>query len=259
MNINKQKGFSIIEVMVALLVATIMLAGVLKIFIHAKNSSLLESNFSEIQSNARFATTYLSRIIFLAGYRSPPVSGSFSSYTDVFPVSTTPFISGTNGTGANGSDTLTIRYQGSGNGTGTPDGSITDCLNNAVDAGTMVTNVFSITNDNELQCESTVGGSTTSAVLVSGVENMQVLFGEDVDGNGTVDRYVPSSFSGLDTDRIISVRVNLLFRSTDPVDLTPDSVTYNLNSQAYTPTDLGYLRYHITFTTVLRNLISAPV
>lgn len=246
---RSQSGFSIFETFIALLITTIMLAGILKIFMNSRTVSRLETNFTDLEENARFTSAYLSRIIRLAGYRSPPSGGlSFQGYTTVFP-SSTNFIAGTNG-GANSSDTITIRYQGSGNGTGTPDGTIRDCLNNPVDANTTVTNVFSLSANNELQCN--------GQVLVSGVENMQILYGEDVDGNGTADRYVASDFPTLDMTRVVSVRVSLLFRSADPVEINPVQKTYNLNGTLYTPTNFTYLRTQVNFTSTLRNLIVTP-
>lgn len=247
---RKQSGFSILEVLIAIVISMILLAGVLQIFLNSKNVYNIETNFANIQENARFASSYLARIIRLAGYRTPPATAeNFQDFDVIFPTSA-PYIAGTSGTGVNNSDTITIRYQGSGNGTGTPDGTIRDCLNNSIDANTVATNTFSLTNNNELQCN--------NQILVSGVENMQVLYGEDVDGNGTADRYVASNFSTLDMSRVVSIRISLLLRSDDPVDLIPGSVTYYMLGQSYTPTSTNYLRQQITFTVVLRNLLSSP-
>lgn len=254
-------GFSLIETMIAILISTIMLAGLVQIFWTSKVVSQVENNYIDIQENARFAVSYLSRIVRLAGYRSTPASGI--SYTDIdalFPNSA-PYITGTNGTGTNGSDTLTIRYQGSGNGTGTPDGTVRDCLNNSVDANTVVTNTFSINANNELQCQAINPNATTTnstQTLIANVENMQILYGEDLDGNGTADRYVYAGYPTLDLSRVVSLRINLLFRSNDSVDLTPTPITYYLNGATYTPTDGSFLRQPLTFTVVLRNLIIDP-
>lgn len=258
---NSESGFSIFETFIALLITMIMTAGLLKIFMNSRTVNMLENNFTDLQENARFTTSYLSRIIRLAGYRTPPSSGlDFQNYTTIFP-STTNFISGTNGTGTNGSDTLTIRYQGSGNGTGTPDGTVRDCLNNPVDSNTMVTNIFSLTANNELQCEAINPNAVpndNTQVLVSGIENMQILYGEDVNGDGTADRYVAADFPTLDMTRVVSVRVSLLFRSNDPVEINPVQKTYNLNGYLYTPSNFTYLRTQVSFTSTLRNLIATP-
>ena len=49
--------------------------------------------------------------------------------------------------------------------------------------------------------------------LVSGVENMQILFGQDQDGDGAVDRFLPPEGAGLDPQRVLSIRVALLLAS----------------------------------------------
>lgn len=259
---RSQSGFSILEVLIAIVISMIMLAGVLQIFINSKNVYYLETNFAELQENSRFTASYLSRIIRLAGYRTPPTTAVvFPDVTSLFPTGA-PAVTGTNGTGPNSSDTVTVRYQGSGNGTGTPDGTIRDCLNSGVDSNTIVSNTFSLTNNNELQCQAinpNASPANNTQIIVSGVENMQVLYGEDVDGNGTADRYVPAGFPSLDMTRVVSVRISLLMRSNDPVDLIHNSTTYNLLGQTYTPTTLTYVREQITFTIVLRNLLSDPI
>ena len=259
---KKQTGFSIIEILIAILVSTILLAGVLHIFVNAKIVNNMESNLGDMQANARFASDYVGRIIRLAGYRTTPsnVMTGFLDYTTVFPTSA-PYLEANNNTSTNGSDSITIRFQGSGDGGGHPDGTIRDCLNNSVDANTVVTNTFSISSNNELQCQAINPNATpnnNTQVLIPGVENMQILYGEDLDGNGTADRYVPSNYVSLDMSRVVSVRVSLLLISSDPVQILTGSKTFNLIGQTYTPTNTKYLRNQVSFTVTLRNLIKNP-
>lgn len=258
-----QRGFSILEGLIAIVISMILLAGVLQVFIGNKNVYRLQTNFTEVQENGRFAASYLSRIIRLAGYRTPPITAeTFTDMDALFPTSGTFTPAGSVVTGTNGAnDTLAVRYQGSGNGTGTPDGTVRDCLNQPIDANTIATSTFSLTANNELQCQAVnpnASPANNTQILVSNVENMQVLFGEDVDGDGTADRYVASSFPTLDLTRVVSVRVSLLIRSTEGADLTPTSVSYYMLGQNYTPANSTFLREQITFTVVLRNLISEP-
>ena len=85
----------------------------------------------------------------------------------------------------NGSDTLTIRYQGSGN--GAPDGSIVDCTGAEIRADQIVTNVFSIRPRQDgrlaLFCEpGIVGGAAVPPVeIVPDVRAMHILYGEETD------------------------------------------------------------------------------
>ena len=95
--------------------------------------------------------------------------------------------------------------------------------------------------------------------LVEGIENMQVLFGEDTDaddegtnGDGTANRYVPAGASGLTMNRVVSVRIFLLARSLNDNLTTEPSPYYFVESDAITPTDKR-LRKVFTTTITLRN------
>ena len=96
--------------------------------------------------------------------------------------------------------------------------------------------------------------------LIEGVENLQILYGEDTDadseganGDGTANRYVPIGTASLDIDRVVSVRLSLLARSLNN-NLTTEPSPYTFNGTAVTPgaTD-KYLRKVFTTTITLRN------
>jgi len=254
------QGFSLIEVMVSITLSLILLAGVLQIFLNTKNMYNLGSGFSQLQENGRFTSAYLARTIRFAGYRSTPSTGNFPMMEITFPT-TAPYINGTSNAGQNGSDTLTIRYQGSGNGSGTPDGTIRDCLNQPIDANTIATSTFSLTANNELQCQainSNAATANSTQILINGVENMHMLYGEDLNNDNTADRYVGSNFVGLDLNKVVSVRLSLLLRSDDPIKPNTNSITYNLLGTTYTPSTDQFMRQQVTFTILLRNQVSKP-
>lgn len=254
-------GLSLIEVFIAITISLILLAGVLQIFLNTKNSSSLENAYSQLQENGRFINQYIAQIVRLAGYRTPPSSANtFTAMSTVFS-GTQPYVTGTHGTGINGSDTLTIRYQGSGNGTGTPDGTVTDCLNNPADANVMVTNIFSLTANNELQCQALNASAATpnnTQILIAGVENFQVLYGEDIDGDYTPDRYVSANYPFLNVNDVISIRLSLLLRSENQVTPFSNATSYYLVGTVYTPPVDRFLRTQITVTILLRNLLTRP-
>lgn len=127
-----QQGYSLIELLIAISLSFILLAGVLQLFFNSKQIYLLTITYSELQENGRFITEYLSKNIRLSGYRSAPTNTQFSSQTSIFSP-TTSYISAISSAGINGSDVLTVRYQGSGDGSGTPDGTVRDCLNQPID------------------------------------------------------------------------------------------------------------------------------
>lgn len=253
---RSEKGLSIIETMIALLISTIILAGLLHIFLTSKKLFSLETVYTQMQDNARYAAAHISRSLRLAGYRTPPKTNTaFSDFSVVFPKSSN-YIDGTYQTGAHKSDTLIVRYEGSGDGAGHPDGTIRDCLNRPVDANVVATNTFSITDNNELQCQANNPSASPrdqTEILVSGIETMKILYGEDLDLSNSAERYVPENFSGLSTERIVSVRVGLLLVSEDLVEMLHEPKTYYLNGTSYTEPDNRHARQPVIFTTVLRN------
>lgn len=253
-------GFSALEVLISITLSLILLIGVLQIFLNGRSNYALEDGYTQLQENGRFIESYIVRVIRLAGYRSPP--STVSNFTAISSIFTTalPYISGTNSTGVNGSDTLTIRYQGSGNGTGTPDGTIVDCLNVPADSNTLVTNIFSLTSSYQLQCQSLNANApipNNTQVLISGVENFQVLYGEDVNNDKTADRYVPANYAFLNWNDVVSIRLSVILRSANPVNPFVQNPTFYMLGTLYTPSAPDqYLRNQVTFTVSLRNLLT---
>ena len=96
--------------------------------------------------------------------------------------------------------------------------------------------------------------------LLEGIQNMQILYGEDTDadadganGDGTANRYVAFGASDLEIDRIVSVRISLLARSINN-NLTTEPAPYTFNGSSVTPASTDkFLRKVFTTTITLRN------
>jgi len=90
----------------------------------------------------------------------------------------------------------------------------------------------------------TNAGSTQIEEIVEGVEDMQFLYGEDSDDDGTPNRYVDSA-TVTDWNNIVSIRIELQVRSIE------DNVTAKL-------TAFGDRKLRRTFTTsiALRNRVT---
>ncbi len=56
----------------------------------------------------------------------------------------------------------------------------------------------------------TGNASVTTEALLEGVEDLQILYGEDINGNGNAIRYVNASAAGLNWNNVVSVRIHLL-------------------------------------------------
>lgn len=91
--------------------------------------------------------------------------------------------------------------------------------------------------------------------LVQGVENMQLLFGEDTDADGIANRYVAAD-DVVDAAEIVAMRVGLLMRASSNEDFIDESqkkfiVADNIEIQPVV--DPNHLRYIAGATVQLRN------
>ncbi|MGB0468085.1 MAG: PilW family protein, partial [Pontibacterium sp.] len=67
-NYLKQRGLSMIELMVALVIGLLLTAGVLQMFVSSKATYTLQSELAKMQENARFAVEFMARDLRMAGY-----------------------------------------------------------------------------------------------------------------------------------------------------------------------------------------------
>ena len=250
--IDRQRGLTLVEIMVALVISLFLLAGLLQMFIGTRQSSRVQENLSRVQENGRFAIDFLSRNIRLAGYRSRATIEEGRSFEDKF--SGVRAIQGTNDDGTNGSDTLTVAFEGESAG----QGDIRNCLNTQINDSVTSNNIFSINTNasgkNELRCQS---GAVTQTILED-VENMQILYGVKAIGDslGVAERYVPADSVNTIQDgwnRVVSIRVSLLVRTPEN-NLVADPQPYTFNGVTVTPTDRR-LRRVFTTTITLRNRV----
>jgi len=256
---RRETGFTLIELMASLLIASILLLAMYQNFVVSQRSHQLLEGYSLLQENARFSEIVLARSIRTAGYRTNP----FITMDGVFPasgtaatptVSTFPaagqIISGVNNNGAadvvlDGTDTVSFRFQGN------ADGSSTDCLGNAVGAGVMAVNTFYVRTDNSLHCSSNIGGSDQP--LANGVEDMQILYGIDTSDSLVAGRYVNAgAVTAAQWPDVVSVRVAVLYTTVTRI---PDTAaqSFPMLDNGTAPFDDGLRRQLFTTTLNLRN------
>lgn len=65
---NKQRGLSIIELMVAMLVGLILMGGVIQVFLSSKRTYSFQESLARIQETGRIGQEFLARDIRMAGY-----------------------------------------------------------------------------------------------------------------------------------------------------------------------------------------------
>ncbi len=85
---------------------------------------------------------------------------------------------------------------------------------------------------------------TNSIELVTGVENMQILLGEDTNNNGVANRYLVAGTPSLQMSRVVNLQISLLLSTTDEVaskslpTLVYPPAPFNAGSgSTYTPSD----------------------
>ncbi len=89
---SKQKGFSVVELMVALLLGLFLVSGVTAMYISGKETYRMTDNLSRLQESLRFSLEFISQDIRMAGYmpcRFPPsttnaINGSTTWFLDYF-------------------------------------------------------------------------------------------------------------------------------------------------------------------------------
>ncbi|MGD8936487.1 MAG: prepilin-type N-terminal cleavage/methylation domain-containing protein, partial [Thiogranum sp.] len=65
---DRQAGFSLVELMVAMVISLFLLAGVVKIFVGSKQSYRVNDGLSRLQENARFAFDHIAQDLDAGGY-----------------------------------------------------------------------------------------------------------------------------------------------------------------------------------------------
>lgn len=250
-------GFTLVELMVALTVSLLLLAGVIQVYVSSKQAYRVQDNVARIQESGRLAMGFLTRYLRLAGYRSNLQVSS----DQVFTSGVNQVISGTHGGGSPPTppDTVTINFQS--------DGTMVDCLGNTVDNGFLSRDTFQLSNAGELQCRSQGNKAVptdNTQPLVGGIQDMQITYGLN---NKTTDppaasQYVtaadmlnPASTCPPAPDcwpLVVSIRITLLVQSPDDsLADTPQTYTFN-GPSPITATDRR-LRQVFTSTINLRN------
>jgi type IV pilus assembly protein PilW len=251
------QGFTLIEMMVALALGSLLAIVVAQLFANTRMSNRSTEDASRIQESMRYAATIIGRTVRIAGYKSNPTAAT----STVFPAGALA-LDGVAGAAATDSDTLVVRFQGAGPTSATADNTILDCLGVGVAPDftgiNKSYNRFSIATGadgrNALFCNTNAASPLDAGTeLVPGVEAMQVIFGEDTGTlDGTADRFVPVGTVGINLDNVVAVRVYLLLAGKESIRLDTASATYTVGGVTYTFSD-KIIRRVVTQTIALRN------
>ncbi len=98
------------------------------------------------------------------------------------------------------------------------------------------------------------GNAMTARCLVEGVENMQLEFGIDTDGDGIANQYKVAP-TGAEMDQAVTARIHLLLRSIIEIARYRNDKTYVLGQKTVAAQNDGFLRRVFSTTVQLRNRI----
>jgi len=234
---NRSQGFTLVEIMLAITLSLILIAGVVQVYLSSKTSFLMQNQLARIQENERISMDFLQRDISQAGFNIP-LGQQKITVTE----------------GANGaSDSIIVRYA-----------SNTDCLGQAT-AGIAVNEYFIETDAlgnslNRLMCRGN-GNPNVPQPIADGINSMQILLGENSIDNGSTiyakqlpsaDRYVNVG-NVANLNQVVSVRLALLIQSEQAIREQNTAQTFTLLDTVVNTNDRTK-RQVVTTTVPLRNL-----
>lgn len=271
MSQGRQRGMTIVELMIAMIIAMIILLAVSRVYVGSVGTQRAQSEVTRLNESARFAHDLLSRHLRNAGFSNTwqlgattrsfcaaqavgrnivalndpatinPASADFtgSPTLAIYSPATNQF-----------SDVVRVRYFGEDT---TSTAAVLDCQGYPVAANTLVEDTLFVAanpaNGNEpaLFCNTTNPTNVTAThpgyvPMVSGVESFQVIYGEDIDADGIVNRYVPAHLV-TNWDNVLSAKVSVVVRSPNSVssDGTPRPAMHHFHASypAVANTDPG--------------------
>lgn len=203
---QRQKGFSIVELLIGMAVGLLLVAGIIQIFVGNKSSFEAQEEQTALQENVRVSFFLLGLTLGHTGFRPNAFNDESDSLSD-------DALAGTNGGNDKfGRDTISVRY--------VSDDNMHDCFGTALADGEESLNRFHLgpaqaDGLRDLRCErsviqpdGTVSANSTNAII-DNVESMHILYGVDTDNDRSVDRYVDAPGVG-DFDAVLSLKVGLV-------------------------------------------------
>jgi type IV pilus assembly protein PilW len=245
---TRASGFTLLELLIGAALGALLALGLVQVVAATSGSANLQRNNAQLQDHTRFAIEVLSRAIREAGYRPEPWNEAWN--LDALSEETADGVSAS-------SDRLAVRTWS--------DLNCFDSRNPDRDSAGepryyLRESVFDLTGNKSLArtCRygPTVGELATQVPRqgwVSGVESFQLLFGEDRDGDGSIEQWVGAGQWG-DPRRILGIRVGLLLASTDAV-VEPGTQRFEILDSVYVSPADGRLRRTFDLAVAIRSRI----
>ena len=227
---SRQRGYSLIELMVALLIGMLITGAMIINHASLKRTYGVHDGLAQLQDTQRLILTLMTTTLQQAAYYANPAgdtraaalpTGASAAWAGGTPPSA--FGAGLgivgigNGAGVGaGSDGIAVRFQSA------PGDGLINCVGgtNPVGAGANVTwvNLYQVNAQNELTCS--VNGAAP-VLLAANVRQLRIEYGVDMDANGSNDTYLPATVvtSAGRWGAVQSIRLS--FQLLDPIATTP--------------------------------------
>lgn len=244
-SLHSNGGLTLVELLVAVLIAAFLIMGLVQIVMAARGSFQLQENQAEVQENGRYAVSTLGKLIRQTGYSPQPWNEEFES---------AGLTSDTQDQVSSRSDRLAIRFW-----------SNTNCYDNrnpikdsfGEAAFYLRESSFDLNDRNDLTHTCRYGPTEAGFItqikrqgFVRNVESFQALYGQDDNGDGHVDRWIRAA-EWADQQQILGIRIGLLLRSTDSV-VERSRQDFSVLDSDYTASADGRLRLLLEFTAPIK-------
>jgi len=224
-----QRGFTLVELMIAILIGLFLVGGLLALVGAMKRTGGIQGNLEQLHDSERLSTTIMTDVIQEAGYfpltaanigNATSTAASQLPATGVWTAGQTIYGTHT-GTGVTSTDTVSVRYLTAG-----ADG-VLNCMGATSATAASWINTFQVDGNGNLQCVLTTNGTAAAAVTlvngvntsglnVGGVKYMQILYGVQTNtasGTTSIDTYLNAAqvTAGPYWSNVISVQITLYF------------------------------------------------
>lgn len=222
--IKKQRGSGLIELMVSIAIGLILVLGVSTVFLSVNKTFKDRKGLAELQNSERMAMSFISAGIHNAGYYPNPLAPS--------PIAANQALVGT-GDGMSHVDTLTIQFVAP---SGASVSAFQGCTATLI-PGNIYTDTFSVSTaaPGYLVCTetNTTTNVTTTVNLITGLTGMDINYGVDTTGAGSVTIYRPANTATWGSVKTVVATLlfnNPLFGSAQPTQPATVSLTQTISN-----------------------------
>jgi type IV pilus assembly protein PilW len=229
----RQNGFSLIELMIAILIGLFITLGLSQIFLSMYSTSQSQNALFQYQNNQRMGLVVLTNTAQLAGYYPTVVAPTaVGPNTTALPATAntgdgSTFTAGAGivgtatGSGSTEQDTLDIQYQSSGV------DNVFNCQGGVATTTTTFISSFSINASNQLVCAVSTNGGTpnTPLVIANNIQSMSILYAIDTTGGSTTPAPADTTNAYMNAT---SVQANAMWLYVRAVQITLNFCTANV-------------------------------